>query len=113
MLNESILVLMNTMPPGIYLNAIQHTLKSIDGITEIHDLHVWNPFAESIPLAVHINVPVQMLSGVDELAENVRKVLMERFRIDHPILQFECNTCKKDRLLCSVKNRPYHDKFLK
>ncbi len=108
MLKESILILMNATPPGIDLNEIQHTLKSIEGITEIHDLHVWNPSAESIALAVHINVPDQMLSGVDELAENVRKVLLERFKIDHPILQFECNTCEKDQLLCSVKNRPYH-----
>lgn len=110
MLKESFLILMNATPPGIDLDDIQQTLKSIDGITQIHDLHVWNPSAESIALAVHINVPDQMLSGVDELAENVRKVLLEKFKIDHPILQFECNSCDKDQLLCNVRNRPSHDK---
>lgn len=111
MLKESILILMNATPPGIDLDDIQHALKSIEGIKEIHDLHVWNPSAESIALAVHINVPDQMLSGVDELAEHVRKVLFEQFKIDHPILQFECNACGKDQLLCNLKNRSYHDKF--
>ncbi|MEN6622684.1 MAG: cation diffusion facilitator family transporter [Smithella sp.] len=111
MLKESILILMNATPIGIDLDEIQQALKSIEGITEIHDLHVWNPSAESIALAVHINVPDQMLSGVDELAEDVRKTLFEKFRIDHPILQFECNTCEKDQLLCSVRNRPYHDRL--
>jgi Co/Zn/Cd efflux system component len=41
---------------------------SIEGIKEIHDLHVWNPSAESIALAVHITVPDQMLGRVDEMA---------------------------------------------
>ena len=37
---------------------------SIEGIKQIHDLHVWKPSAESIALAV----PDQMLSRVDELS---------------------------------------------
>jgi hypothetical protein len=53
-----------------------------------------------------------MLSGVDELAENVRKILFEKFKIDHhPILQFKCNACEKDQLLCSIRNHPYHNKI--
>jgi cobalt-zinc-cadmium efflux system protein len=102
LLKESILVLMNATPPGINLADIQQTLTSIEGIKEIHDLHVWNPSAESIALAVHITVPDQMLSRVDELAGNVREILLDEFNIDHPILQFESNSCDEAQLLCCV-----------
>jgi cobalt-zinc-cadmium efflux system protein len=102
LLKESILILMNATPPGIDLADIQQTLTSMEGIKDIHDLHVWNPSAESIALAVHITVPDQMLSGVDELACNVREVLLTRFKIDHPILQFESNSCDEAQLLCCV-----------
>lgn len=101
-LKESILILMNATPPGINLTEIQQTLTSIEGIKEIHDLHVWNPSAESIALAVHITVPDQMLSRVDELAGNIRKILLAEFKIDHPILQFESSSCDDAQLLCGV-----------
>jgi cobalt-zinc-cadmium efflux system protein len=110
LLKESILILMNATPAGIDLADIQQALTSMEGIKDIHDLHVWNPSAESIALAVHITVPDQMLSGVDELAENVREVLLTKFNIDHPILQFESNTCDEEaQLLCCVVKQKHKD----
>jgi cobalt-zinc-cadmium efflux system protein len=102
LLKDSILILMNATPHGIDLQEIQKTLEAIDGIKEIHDLHVWNPAAESIALAVHITVPDQMLGKVDELAQEVRLILSEIFKIDHPTLQFESSTCNNGQLLCGV-----------
>jgi cobalt-zinc-cadmium efflux system protein len=113
LLKESVLILMNATPPGINLADIQQKLTAIEGINDIHDLHVWNPAAESIALAVHITVPDQMLSRVDELAEKVRKVLRDDFRIDHPILQFEANSCNEGQLLCSVVKQDSKHHFKK
>ena len=108
-LKDSFLILMNATPPGINLAEIKNTLEAIEGISEIHDLHVWNPSAESIALAAHVTVPDQMLGKVDELADNVRVVLWEKFNIDHPTLQFESNTCQNGGLLCSIaKNGNNH-----
>lgn len=111
LLKESVLILMNATPPGIDLTDIQQAITSMEGIKDIHDLHVWNPSAESIALAVHITVDDQMLSHVDELADKIREILLIKFNIDHPILQFECNSCENAQLLCNVKNRPYHNEF--
>jgi cobalt-zinc-cadmium efflux system protein len=102
LLKDSILILMNATPPGINLQDVQKSLESIEGIKEIHDLHVWNPSAENIALAVHITVPDQMLGKVDDLAKRVRTILLEKFKIDHPTLQFESNTCNNGTLLCSI-----------
>ena len=111
MLKDSILILMNATPPGISLQDIQKSLESLEGVKEIHDLHVWNPSAESIALAVHITVPDQMLGKVDELAERVRTVLADKFKIDHPTLQFESNSCDDAKLLCSVVKQDHkHEK---
>jgi cobalt-zinc-cadmium efflux system protein len=107
LLKNSILVLMNATPNGIDLQEIQKTLEAIGGIKEIHDLHVWNPSAESIALAVHITVPDQMLGKVDELAREVRLVLSRKFKIDHPTLQFESSTCNNGQLLCCIAENGY------
>ncbi len=104
-LKDSFLILMNATPPGINLSEIKNSLEAIEGISEIHDLHVWNPSAESIALAAHITVPDQMLGKVDELAEKARTVLWEKFKIDHPTLQFESNTCQNGGLLCCITKK--------
>ena len=109
LIKGSFLILMNATPPGIDLEEIQKTLESIDGIREIHDLHVWNPSAESIALAVHITVPDQMLGKVDELAGEVRMVLAAKFKIDHPTLQFESNSCNHGQLLCRAPDNGRRD----
>jgi cobalt-zinc-cadmium efflux system protein len=102
LLKDSILILMNATPSGIDLSEIQNALESLKGVSEIHDLHVWNPSAQSIALAVHITVPDQMLGKVDDLATTVRTILFEKFKIDHPTLQFECNSCNDGELLCCI-----------
>jgi cobalt-zinc-cadmium efflux system protein len=84
-------------------------LQSIDGVIEIHDLHVWNPSAENIALAAHITVQDQMLSKVDNLAQKVRDILLRDFKIDHPILQFESSTCTDADLLCHIINNGHKD----
>ncbi|MEE9913294.1 MAG: cation diffusion facilitator family transporter [Deltaproteobacteria bacterium] len=102
LVKDSVLILMNATPPGIDPEEIQKALEAIDGIIDIHDLHIWNASSESIALAVHITVPDQMLASVDELAARVRTILSYQFRIDHPTLQFESNRCKGGELLCHL-----------
>jgi len=109
LLKDSFLILMNATPPGIDLEEVQRSLEAIDGILEIHDLHVWNPSNESIALAVHITVPDQMLGRVDELAGKVRKTLADEFHIDHPTLQFECVSCNHGQLLCCTPENDHPD----
>jgi len=109
LIKDSVLILMNATPEGINLFDIRKSLEAIEGVKEIHDLHVWNPSAENIALAVHITVPDQMLSEVDDLAEKVRTILFKEFKIDHPILQFESNSCDEAKLLCSTVKHHVQD----
>ena len=101
LLKEAFMILMNATPPGIDLQDIQKAIEAVEGVHEIHHLHVWNPSPENIALAVHITVPDQMLSSVDEIAAEIRRLLLGRFKINHPILQFEANGCETASLLCT------------
>jgi len=105
MLKDSYQILMNATPPGIDLEAIRKAIETVEGVGKIHHLHVWSLSPESVALAVHITVPDQMLSGVDCLAAGIREMLLTRFRIDHPTLQFEANGCSaSDLICCSVRS---------
>ena len=108
LLKDSYQILMNATPPGIDIQAIESALASVEGVNEIHHLHIWNPSPQTIALAAHITVPDQMLSSVDAIAAEVRELLWRRFKIDHPILQFETNGCPASGLIiCSMRGE--HD----
>jgi cobalt-zinc-cadmium efflux system protein len=100
LIKESVLILMNATPSGMDLEEVRKTLEGLDGIEKIHDLHIWRLSSESIALAVHITVPDQMLTRIDELADRVRTMLFDKFNIDHPTLQFECNSCRDGKSDC-------------
>jgi cobalt-zinc-cadmium efflux system protein len=101
-LKEALLILMNATPPGIDLEAIREAVTALEGIEDLHHLHVWNPSSGTIALAAHVIVPDQPLGRVDELARKVRDLLLTRFNIDHPILQFETGSYEPRDLLCSL-----------
>lgn len=107
LLKESYFILMNATPPGIDLHMIQASIESVDGVKEIHHLHVWNASAESIALAAHVTVADQMLSNVDDISVQIRDLLLSRFQIDHPILQFEANGCASSGLISCPTDREH------
>ena len=103
-LKEALLILMNATPPGIDLKVIQQEVEALEGIESLHHLHVWNPSSVTIALAAHVIVPDQMLCQVDELSKKVRALLLNKFNIDHPILQFESKSYEPMDLLCNICN---------
>jgi len=108
-LKEALGILMNATPPGIYLRRIKREVESLDGIEEMHHLHVWSMSSGQVALAAHILVKDQMLSQVDDLADRVRERLLHRFGIRHPVLQFETRAYEETGLLCCAPyDRPLH-----
>ncbi len=108
-LKEALGILMNATPPGIDLRRIKREVESLDGIEEMHHLHVWSMSSGQVALAAHILVKDQMLSQVDDLADRVRERLLHRFGIRHPVLQFETRAYEETGLLCCAPyDRPLH-----
>jgi cobalt-zinc-cadmium efflux system protein len=88
-MKEAVNVLMNGTPYGLNVHHIKEELEKIEGVADIHHVHVWNVSSKSIAFACHVIVADQMLSTVDQLAQRVREKLFCEFGIDHPTLQFE------------------------
>ena len=86
-LRESYHFLMEGVPSGIdYLEVGAH-LKAIDGVLDVHDLHVWDMSPGHPALIGHLEiVSLERWPGV--LAE-VRAMLREKHGIDHVTLQPE------------------------
>lgn len=85
LIREPIDVLMEAAPPGVDVNEVGRAMVSVDGVREVHDLHVWTVTSGFPALAAH--VIVEPARDVDEVRAAVEALLSERFGIEHTTLQ--------------------------
>lgn len=95
-------ILMNATPTGIDIEEVKETLEQIPGVCGVHYLHAWNLSSSSIAFSCHIVVSDQPVSQTETLARTIRETLLNRFGIDHPVLQFETSQCGNGTILCKI-----------
>lgn len=84
---DALRVLVQAAPPGIEVDAVRAMLASIEGVEDVHDLHVWTLTSEMDVLTAHLAIN----DGADAPAVLARAqtMLRERFGLDHATLQVE------------------------
>jgi len=95
MLRDVLNILLEGTPRGISLGEVVQTIKSIEGIVDVHDLHVWSITSYMHYLSAHLIVRRNELRRIDEILNEVKNALAERYRIDHSTLQIETEGYKE------------------
>ena len=87
LLRQATRVLLEAAPRGLDPDAIGHALAAHAGVSEVHDLHVWEVTSGFPALSAHVLVP----AGEDCHARRaeLELLLAERFGIEHSTLQVE------------------------
>ena len=78
---------MEGVPLHLSLEEIGKTMAKVEGVTSVHDLHVWSLTAERIALSAH--VVVEPLDNWPASLERLRSLLAQRYGIEHVTLQPE------------------------
>jgi cobalt-zinc-cadmium efflux system protein len=80
-------IVMQSAPPGLDLDAVAVELAAIDGVVDVHDLHVWTLTSDMEVASAHLRVA----DGSDShgVLDEARHLLHSRYRIDHATLQIE------------------------
>ena len=86
-LRDSTSILMEATPSGMDAEAVATAIVEVDGVTSVHDLHVWRITSGFDALAAHVLVG----RGEDchGLRREIEAVLRERFGITHTTLQVD------------------------
>lgn len=93
-LREAGRVLFEAMPDGLSFAEIVETLRSLPGVQDVHDLHVWSLVPGFPVLTAHLVLGNCSLAEADAILGQARKILRDRFGIDHVTLQVECAACE-------------------
>ncbi len=91
---ETLNILLEGTPRGISLGDIRSTLTAIQGVEDVHDLHVWSLGSNNHALSSHITIADIPPSESTRILTDINLVLRERFRIHHTTLQFEHVICE-------------------
>jgi len=88
MLKRSATILMETAPPDLDSQALIRAIEALNGVRDLHHLHVWELDEHHVALEAH--VVVDRLSGDQgDLRSEIKRLLHERFGIGHSTLEFE------------------------
>ena len=93
-IRETLNILLEGTPRGIQLPAVRDAMGSVEGVLDVHDLHVWSLGASSHALASHITVCEMPASECTRILETINTTLHDRFHITHTTIQFETTGCE-------------------
>jgi cobalt-zinc-cadmium efflux system protein len=82
-------ILLEGAPSELDMREILITLKQLDGVVDVHDLHVWTISSGMDALSGHVVIRDQMLSESSKLLSKINTVLVERYNITHTTIQME------------------------
>jgi cobalt-zinc-cadmium efflux system protein len=107
LVRESADILLEAVPKHIQVDEVVDMIKGINGVEEVHDIHIWTITSGIYALSAHLVIGDQMVSRTEEILREVNHNLDENYGIGHTTLQLECNSCTTG-LICGV-SRPEHD----
>ncbi len=91
LMRDALHVIMEGVPAHLDLHAIgQAMVSDAAGVQSVHDLHVWSVSSGTVALSAH--VMIEDMSHWEEILLGLRRLLRERFGIEHVTLQPECGT---------------------
>ena len=82
-------ILLEGAPSKFDIQEILITLKQLDGVVDVHDLHIWTISTGMDALSGHVVVRDQMLSESSKVLSEINTVLAERYNITHTTIQLE------------------------
>jgi cobalt-zinc-cadmium efflux system protein len=82
-------VLTERTPPHLSLDAIDRSIRSESGISEVHDLHVWAVCPTLVCMTAHLRVPEMSLRDSMAVVAQLRKKMAAEFGILHATFEVE------------------------
>ena len=92
-IRESLNILLEGTPSGMELARIEQVIREIEGVNEVHDLHVWSIGSDTHSLSCHVGITDMRTSECEDILRKIREQLAGNFHIHHTTIQFELAAC--------------------
>jgi cobalt-zinc-cadmium efflux system protein len=100
-IQESLNVLLEGLPRGMELNQVTSAMREIDGVIDVHDLHIWSLGSSAHALSCHVLIEDMPPSESNAILTRINDVLCH-FEIRHTTVQFEHAKCAAADAPCNI-----------
>ncbi len=101
-IKESLNILLEGLPRGIDLTSVVGAMRGVEGVLDVHDLHIWSLGSSTHALSCHVLIEDLPPSASDRTLRQLNQVLCDRFHIRHTTVQFEHVGCEVAATGCVI-----------
>jgi cobalt-zinc-cadmium efflux system protein len=99
-------VLLESAPDHAGVPAVRQRIGRVEGVVDVHDLHVWTIGSGTHALSAHVVLDDRKLSEASAILRTIDAALRDDFEITHVTVQFECESCDPDTTIVCTQTRP-------
>jgi cobalt-zinc-cadmium efflux system protein len=92
-LRETLNILLEGLPRGIGLDNVVSAILQVEGVEEVHDVHIWSLGSSTHALSCHVTIADIPPSESAEILSRINRLLDQQFHIRHTTIQFEHQVC--------------------
>src|SRR5437899_1050856 len=88
-LRDSSHILLEGRPPDLQVEDVARAMLKIEGVQEVHDVHVWSLGGGHNALSLHARIPDMHLDECERLLAAIQQLAAKQFGIGHTTVQLE------------------------
>lgn len=100
LVRETVSVLLESSPRDLDTDALRRDLTEIEGVRDVHDLHVWTVTSGFVSLSAHAEVASSDIA--DDVLRRATELLRERYGIRHVTIQPETSQIHEELEHCCL-----------
>ena len=104
-IQDSLNILLEGLPKGLKLADVLRDLGKVEGVIDVHDLHIWSLGTEAHALSCHVLIEDMPHSASNFILCRINQVLSDHFHIHHTTIQFEHTRCALADASCTEIRR--------
>jgi len=95
-LKESGNILLEGLPRGLTVENVARAILGVEGVREVHDIHIWTIATGLHALSCHVRIPDMHMDASEKILVAIQERLVSEFHISHVTVQFARAGLPKD-----------------
>ena len=103
LLRQTVDVLLESTPSGLDTEALTTAIGSVEGVDEVHDLHVWSLASDVRAMSAHLVLAGNpTLESAQAIGRSAKAAVSAEFSIAHATFELESASCRDDGSWCAL-----------
>jgi len=93
LVRESIDIFLEATPKEIDMDKMVDDLLRIEGVKDIHHLHLWTITSGIYAMSAHVLIDDLLISKSNRILDEIERLLQDKYSMEHTTIQFESESC--------------------